>query len=232
MLYVIIKRKYPWIGMQDWQDIYFLHWPVRAEELKPLIPSPLHLDEFQGKAWLSVVFFKASGTRGRMMPKALSMPSFQQLNIRTYVSQKYGERGVYFFNVYLDNTPFAIMGKSVFQLPFQQATFFIHAPGYMDVTQQQKKLFSCAIERTDQLIENELTQFLTERYCIWNVKDGNVLKVPIFHKTWTLYEANVQSIDHQLFSFVNDAAIDQSNLICHYAPFKHSIVFPYEKINR
>lgn len=220
---MIVKRKYPWIGMQDWHDIYFLHWPVKKEVIRPYIPSPLNIDLFDGNAWVSIVFFRASNTRGRMMPKILRMPSFYQLNVRTYVyHEKDGERGVYFLNIYLEDIPFTFVGNKIFHLPFQQAKFTQVNEGQMEVSH----IFSCEIDRTKEKVKDDLATFLTERYCIWNIKNKSVIKLPILHKKWTLNKAIVRSSKQQIFPF----ELDQKQIVSHYCPYKHSILFPYEKI--
>ena len=37
-----------WILSMRWHDLLFLHWPVRPEVIRPLIPSLLEIDTFDG----------------------------------------------------------------------------------------------------------------------------------------------------------------------------------------
>lgn len=226
---MITKRKYPWIGRQDWSNIVFLHWPVERKYIRPFVPKPLQLDLFNGMAWVSVVFFQASGTSGRMVPKSIALPTFNQLNVRTYVyHEKNAERGVYFLDVYIDDLPFSFIGKNLFHLPFQQADFR-HDKRKMEMIQQNDTVFSCFIESEEKLARDDLASFLTERYCIWNLKHERVIKIPILHKRWKLQRAKVHAVEHQLFPYFRDK-VDSKELVCHYSPFQHSVVFPYEKI--
>jgi uncharacterized protein YqjF (DUF2071 family) len=39
---------------QSWGDLLFMHWPVPAESLRPLIPEPLAVDTHDGLAWLGI----------------------------------------------------------------------------------------------------------------------------------------------------------------------------------
>ena len=55
---------------QTWAKLLFVHWPVAAELLQPLIASGLRLDTFEGQAWVSVSPF----TMWRMRPS--SFPRF------------------------------------------------------------------------------------------------------------------------------------------------------------
>ena len=55
----------PWIMAQQWHDLLFAHWPVPASVLRPLIPSQLEIDQYEGQAWVAVVPFRMSGVRLR-----------------------------------------------------------------------------------------------------------------------------------------------------------------------
>src|SRR5262245_22303344 len=88
----------PWIMAMNWEQLAFLHWPVPAELLRPLIPAPLALDTFEGTAWLGVVPFLMSGVRPRFLPALPWFSRFRELNLRTYVT--HGRKaGVWFFSL-------------------------------------------------------------------------------------------------------------------------------------
>ena len=55
----------PWTLTMDWEDLVFLHWPVAASALQPLLPSGLEVEQFDGSAWLGVVPFRMARTRLR-----------------------------------------------------------------------------------------------------------------------------------------------------------------------
>ena len=46
---------------QTWDQLLFLHWPVAAERLRPLIAPQLSLDTFEGRAWVSMTPFTMRG---------------------------------------------------------------------------------------------------------------------------------------------------------------------------
>jgi len=45
------------IMYQSWDKLLFLHWPISAELLRPLIPPRLHIDTFEGMAWVGMTPF-------------------------------------------------------------------------------------------------------------------------------------------------------------------------------
>ena len=78
-----------------WHDLIFLHWPVRPEVIRPLIPPTLELDLFDGWCWVGVVPFRMSGVRPRYTPIPMAFP---ELNVRTYVTTSH-RPGVWFFSL-------------------------------------------------------------------------------------------------------------------------------------
>ena len=54
---------------QRWGKLLFVHWPVAAELLHPLLAPELRLDTFEGRAWVSVTPFTMWGIRPLSFPK-------------------------------------------------------------------------------------------------------------------------------------------------------------------
>ncbi|HTV18583.1 MAG TPA: DUF2071 domain-containing protein [Polyangiaceae bacterium] len=40
-----------WTWRQSWHDLAFLHWPIAADRLRPLVPEGLGIQEFDGTSW-------------------------------------------------------------------------------------------------------------------------------------------------------------------------------------
>jgi uncharacterized protein YqjF (DUF2071 family) len=103
-----------------WCDLAFLHWPVPARVLRPLIPTPLELETFDGSAWVGVVPFRMEGVRLRGVPPIPTTHAFPEINVRTYV--RADERaGVWFFS--LDaSSRLAVRGaRLLYNLPYYDA---------------------------------------------------------------------------------------------------------------
>ena len=59
-----------------WHDVLFLHWRVRPEVIRPLIPSILELDTFEDWCWIGVVIGVGNGFRRPRPPnRACSSPA-------------------------------------------------------------------------------------------------------------------------------------------------------------
>ena len=84
----------PWLFRMRWVDLLFMHWPVPADALRPLIPAGLELDTYDGRAWLGVVPFGMEGVAPRFLPAPPGPGAFPELNVRTYVRRRGRGRGV------------------------------------------------------------------------------------------------------------------------------------------
>src|SRR4051794_21541354 len=87
-----------WIMRQSWHDLLFAHWRVFPDELRGLVPDFLEVDTFETEAWVAVTPFHLSDVAPRGVPAIPWMSTFNEINVRTYVSYK-GVPGVYFFSL-------------------------------------------------------------------------------------------------------------------------------------
>src|SRR5438874_210870 len=69
-----------------WHDLLFMHWPVKADDLRPLIPQSLEIDTFAGEAWIGVVPFRMTRVKPYRFPSIPRCSAFPELNVRTYVT--------------------------------------------------------------------------------------------------------------------------------------------------
>ncbi|MCC6807547.1 MAG: DUF2071 domain-containing protein [Deltaproteobacteria bacterium] len=51
--------------VHHWRDLAFLHWRVPEAALRPLVPSALEIDTFDGSAWIGLVLFTMPRVRIR-----------------------------------------------------------------------------------------------------------------------------------------------------------------------
>src|SRR5690625_104907 len=186
---MIEKRKYPYFAEQTWQGIFFFNWPVEQTVLSQYIPEPFKLDLFAGRAWITLVLFQASNSRFRSFPGWTFYPLVTQMNLRTYVYSKSSqEKGVYFLSISLNSLLATLGGKSMFRLPFQYKNVYMKKTNdHVSVIHANENLLQFSYELKE-VIDIKLAEFLTERYCIWNVKGKKIIKIPILHPKWTVQQ--------------------------------------------
>ncbi len=84
-------------GFQQWRHLLFLHWSVSLECLRCVVPPPLEVDTWDGRAYLGIVPLEMHDIRPRFWPKGCGL-HFLEANLRTYV--RLGEQhGVLFLSL-------------------------------------------------------------------------------------------------------------------------------------
>ena len=54
-----------WTLGQTWEHTFWAHWRVPLDELRTAVPDELEIEECDGSAWLSAVFFRVRALRAR-----------------------------------------------------------------------------------------------------------------------------------------------------------------------
>jgi len=106
---------------QSWGKLLFMHWPIDADILRPLIPSQLSIDTFEGRAWIGVVPFTMWGIRASFLPPIPGTSAFHELNVRAYVHY-HGVPGVWFFSLDAANSLAVWGARTFYHLPYFDAT--------------------------------------------------------------------------------------------------------------
>ena len=190
----------PWIMAQTWQDLLFAHWPVSEQTLRPLIPSALHLETFEGSAWLSITPFVVTGLRPRSVPPIPGLSEFPEINVRTYVTV--GDKpGVFFFSLDAGSTLAVIGARTLYFLPYRRARFTVDStPSGIRYSSRRTQPGAPPAEfRAEYRPAGEamvatpgtLAAWLTERYCLYAVdRRGRIHRAEIHHRPWPLQAAD------------------------------------------
>ena len=110
---------------QRWRELLFLHWPIRPEELRPLVPPQLELDVFEGTAYIGLVAFTMTGVRPIGVPPIWGVSSFHETNVRTYVHRDGRDPGVWFFSLDAANRLAVYLARTFYHLPYYDARLFL-----------------------------------------------------------------------------------------------------------
>jgi uncharacterized protein YqjF (DUF2071 family) len=187
-----------WVMAQSWSQLLFAHWPVSPDVLRPLIPSQLPIDTFEGQAWVGVVPFYMSHVRAHGLPLIPGTNHFCELNVRTYVTD--GQKpGVWFFSLDANNLPAVFGARTAFHLPYFNAQMSIEKTGDT-VTYESKRIHRSApaaqLSITYQPISPEyqatpgtLVSWLTDRYCLYTAFRERLYRAEIHHAPWPLQDA-------------------------------------------
>jgi hypothetical protein len=185
---------------QHWHDLLFAHWPIPPEKLRLLVPQQLELDLLEGSAWVAVTPFWIGGSRGRFLPPLPFLYKFCELNVRTYVRYQ-GIPGVYFFSLDAASLPAVVGARAGYKLPYLHAAMLVRSTGEsFEYTSSRLQMprpanfharyWPVSSPRVREKSSQE--HFLTERYCLYTVHQGRVLRAYIHHLPWQLQDAEAE----------------------------------------
>ena len=190
------------IMYQSWGKLLFMHWPVPAEQLRPLIPNRLSIDTFDGSAWIGITPFTMWDVRPAFTPPLPVLSRSHELNVRTYVHLE-GIPGVWFFSLDANNALAALGARLAFHLPYFHARmalkrqgrniFFTSSRTGRHGTPAEFDAAWTVGEKLPQSLPGSLEFFLTERYCLYSARGNYLYRARIFHNPWPLHGAQLSS---------------------------------------
>ena len=233
-----------WAVAQRWNDLLFAHWPLPPATLGALLPEGLVIDTFQGSAWLGVVPFWMDRVKVRGLPLVPGLSRFPDLNLRTYVRDKYtGQRGVYFFSLDASNLLAVAAARLFFQLPYYWAEMSLEQRTERDFRFYSRRLFSTrpvvfkaryrGLGPSRRLAENRtgsLEHFLTERYCLFTCnRDGQPVRSNLHHVPSPLEDAEAEIEHNDLADSIGIQLSDQVPVL-HYSRRLALYIWPAELV--
>lgn len=189
---------------QKWRSLLFLHWILPAEEVAATLPEGLHLDTWEGKAYVGLVPFYMRKIRPRFAPSVPGISNFLEMNVRTYVHDERGNPGVWFYS--LDaNQPLAVaIARRFFHLPYTHAEMHAESDGerisYRCRRKEQgaegtSQFRYAAGEELPRPEPGSLEFFLLERYLLFahDSRRNRLWSGRVHHTPYPVFEARVDS---------------------------------------
>jgi uncharacterized protein len=216
----------PWVMAQTWNDLLFMHWPLKPEVLRPFIPPRLHLDTFDGEAWIAVVPFHMTGIRARMLPEIPFTSAFPELNVRTYITIG-GKPGVWFFSLDAAHALAVWTARWLFHLNYLNARMSVETQGSNILYQSDRThrganpaRFHAAYHPVSDVFQTQpgtLEHWLTERYCLYAAdQQGNLYRGNIHHLPWPLQLAEAQ-VDVNTMAQSHAIELPKTKPLLHFA---------------
>jgi uncharacterized protein YqjF (DUF2071 family) len=224
----------PWIFRQSWCDLAFLHWPIAAEKLRPLVPAGLAIEEFEGSSWIGVVPFRMTGVMLRPLPDLPWVSAFPELNVRVYVERD-GKPGVWFLSLDAAN-PVAVWGaRRFFHLPYHLAGMSVveHAGAIRYRSRRKGAEFVARYRPTSDVYRaarGTLEHWLTERYCLYALApDGSLWRNDVHHPHWPLQSAEVEILENTMLA-PHGLEVEGPPALVHFARRLDVIVWDPERV--
>ena len=229
---------------QDWSDLLFLHWEVPASMLMPLIPAPLELDEYEGRAFVGLVPFAMRGVRPVGLPALPGISDFLEVNVRTYVRLEGGAPGVWFLSLDAASRLAVWVARTFWNLPYYRAemrSVDARASGG-SITYTSRRLgdgagaagVDLAYRPTGEVrtaLPGSLDHFLVERYLLYARGRDSLGSGRVFHDPYPLRGAVVERMEESLLA-ANGLTRPSGVPIVHYSPGVRTRIGPLRRLPR
>jgi len=194
---------------QRWAHLLFLHWRVPPELIQKDLPDGLFVDTWEGDAWLGIVPFFMQRVRPRFCPAVPGLSDFLELNLRTYVHDRHGRPGVWFYSLDANQALAVRIARTRFSLPYVFAGmrakmdahtgvhFHSRRPGGEEQAFVYRKGKHIGIAQP-----GSLEFFLVERYHLFSFRKRakRVYIGQVHHTPYPLYTTEVTGASRGLFS--------------------------------
>jgi uncharacterized protein YqjF (DUF2071 family) len=234
---------------QEWRHLLFLHWPVEPRALERLLPQGLEVDTFEGAAWIGLVPFTILPTRPPVLPLPV-LPSFHEVNLRTYVRWRGGDPGVFFFSLDAASRIAVAGARTWYRLPYHFARMRMIREGTCEtggefrIRYESNRLWPGPLPARCTLrygpipgllapaTPGTLDHFLVERYLLYTVSRGRLRRARVAHAPYSLRPAAFDSLDETLSRAAGLPGPSSGDRLAHYSPGVSVDIFAPEVVER
>jgi uncharacterized protein len=194
---------------QRWERLTFLHWPFDPAAVQRLLPDWLQAETIGGAAWVGLVpfFMHVSTGGGRGLPWA---SRFCETNVRTYVQDRNGRRGIWFFSLDAARLGAVVVARTSYGLPYYWSAMRLTSGG-PEVRYRCRRrwpgspgTFSRVGVRVGDRIGpaqvGDRDHFLTARWVLFSGTGSGQRLARAWHEPWPLHRAEVLEVDDRLVS--------------------------------
>jgi uncharacterized protein YqjF (DUF2071 family) len=230
----------PIVMRPRWRELLFLHWPVPAQVLEPLLPPELEVDSFEGQVYIGLVPFLMRDARPRFLPdiglRHLT-DDFAEINVRTYVRHRGGSPGVWFFSLDAASLPAVIAARLWFKLPYFWARMHTRSAGRYCSRRlwPNPKPARCRLKyllRDEEPRVSEpgsLEEFLVERYLLYSRRGSQLFCGRVQHEPYRIQSAQVLELRENLMAAAGVPTLGAPPL-AHYSAGVDVSVLPLQKL--
>ncbi len=214
---------------QRWERLTFLHWSFDPAQVQRLLPSGLEADLLDGAAWVGLVpFFMRVGTgRGHQAPW---VSRFCETNVRTYVRDRAGRTGIWFFSLDAARLGAVAVARTTYRLPYFWSAMSI-APADADgggaISYRCRRRLPGPAAASDVRVRigdrydtgdlDERDHFLTARWILFSASGHRRRLARACHAPWPLFRATAERADDGLIAAAGLPAPAGPPLV-HYSP--------------
>ncbi len=189
----------PAIMYQRWEHLLFLHWRYTPNEIQATLPPGLTVDTCDEFAWVGLVPIFMRQVRPRFVPAMPFVSDFLELNLRTYVYDRLGRPGVYFYSLDCDQPLVVEAAQRLLHLRYEHADMSAQEDENGAVALRSQRRGTSGVDefayraggQTVEPLPGSLAFFLVERYRLFASKGDDLMTVRVHHAPYRLMSATV-----------------------------------------
>jgi uncharacterized protein YqjF (DUF2071 family) len=195
-----------------WEWLTFLHWSYEPSVVQRLLPTGLTVDAFDGRAWVGLVPFQMWVAPPRL-PALPWLGRFCETNVRTYVRDRHGRAGVWFFSLEAARLPAVVVARTTYRLPYYWARMRLdRGPDRVTYTTRRRwpgprdeHVGGTIVVRPGKPIPptevTTLEHFITARFRLFSDAGNDKLRyADAEHAPWPLRRAVIERCDETLLT--------------------------------
>jgi uncharacterized protein len=199
------------VMLQGWYNLTSVHWRYNPADVQALLPDGFVVDTFDASAWVGLIPFEMRRIRLPFGPNdgfgAGRFGTFPETNIRTYIVDAHGRRGVWFFSLDINRLAPTLVARSCYGLPYCTAEMSIESTEagvrYRSARKWPKpKGAFCELDvRIGSRLAvgpDSLEAFVSARWALGSTFARKLVWAEIEHPEWALHSASVIRCDESL----------------------------------
>ena len=199
----------PIVMRQRWESLLFMHWRYSIEAIQATLPPSLRVDTFEGEGYVGIVPFLMRKVRPRFLFCISGLSDFLELNLRTYVVDAQGRKGVWFYSLDANQSLAVWIAQKLFSLPYRNAKmrYALDEDGWESFQSQRpsaelQRFLYCGSSTPKPAVVDSLEAFLVERYRLFSYNESrHSLHVgQIHHEPYRISEVEVRDYSKELFA--------------------------------
>jgi len=220
------------VMLHRWDRLTFLHWSFETNAVQRLLPAGLDVDAIDGRAWVGLVPFFMAVSTPRTKPRPW-LTTFCETNVRTYVCDAAGRRGIWFFSLDAARLGAVLTARATYRLPYYWSRMRLEeSPGAADPPRTIE--YSCrrrwpgprgasshqVVDIGEPYAPSELTpfdHFLTARWILFSIDGSRARLARAYHEPWVLHRATVRHCNDELLEAAGLPPSPEAPIV-HYSP--------------
>ncbi len=204
------------VMLQGWFDLTSLHWRYEPSVVQELLPDGFTADTFDGSAWVGLIPFDMRRIRLPFGPRggiaAGRWSTFPETNVRTYIVDRRGRRGVWFCSLDITRLAPTLIARVAYGLPYCWSSMTIGHPSTDVVEYTSARRWpgrgrgaSADVtvrigDRLDAVADDSLEAFLSARWALGSTFLGRRLWAEVDHPPWQLHRAELVHLDQSVIA--------------------------------